>query len=143
MDSAIWSSWDVLRACWIQVNIPDAPDMVGTVLHRVSRSLFQRRRKHLRALGGMLPIRAMNLLLWSSGSVRTCWTVSIDKPRMTFCVLQVDSPLHIFFSNIGSLCEVFSSVLGQKSSSMARNRCHIICRLSTNLPCTMMMKSSG
>ena len=145
--SSLWNSVDrfirrplaVLRACWRQVNIPDAPDMVGTVLHWVPRSLYQRLREHRLALGGMVLTMARRLALRLSGRARTCFTVSISQPRITFCVLQAASTLRSFLRNIGSSRAISSLLLGQKSLLMARKKCRVISRLSVGPPCVISM----
>ena len=122
--------------------MPADPDMVGTVLRRVLKILLQRKRNHIRALGFMVSSRYISLPLRSSGIMRTCCTVLICHPRMTFCVLQVASPLQIFVSDIGSTHAVSSSVLVRKILSMVLKICRIICHFSTGLPCNIPMNSS-
>ena len=101
------------------MKIPAAPAMAGTVLHRVPSSLYQRRREHRLALGGLVSIRARRLILRSSGRVRTCLAVSIAQPRTNFYVLQAVLPLQSFLRYIGSSRAVLSLLLGRKISSMA------------------------
>ena len=122
--------------------MPAVPDMVGTVLRKFRISLFQRCHGRQLALGGALLSRAISLTLRSSIIVRTCLYIYIAQPRTNFCVLQVASPLRSFLRNICSSCAVLYSVFGGKSSLMARNRCCIICHLSSVPPCTIPMKSS-
>ena len=88
VDRFIQRPFDVLSACWRQVNIPSDPAMAGTVLRRVPMSLCQHLLEHRLALRGVVLSRARRLVLRLSGRVRTCFTVSIAQPRTTFYVLQ-------------------------------------------------------
>ena len=124
----------VLSACWRRVNVPAAPSTVGTVLHRVPSSLFQHRRYRWLTLVWMVLSRESRLLLLSFGRVSTLLTVSIAHPSTTFCMLRAASPLRSFLREIGSSLAVSSLSLGRKRSSMARNRCHVICRLLVGPP---------
>ena len=54
VDRFIWRPIAVLSICWRQVNIPAAPAMARTVLHRVPSGFCQRRWEHRMALGGMV-----------------------------------------------------------------------------------------
>ena len=86
-DSSIWNPWAILSLCSSRVNMLAAPDMEGTVLRRVPSHFCQWQCEHLCAMVGMVFIRGLSFPLQSSGSVRTCWTVSISQPSMNFCML--------------------------------------------------------
>ena len=103
---------------------------------------YQRLLQHWLALGGAVSSRDIRLDLRSSGRVRTCFSVLIAQPRMTFFVLHSASPLRSFLREMGSYRAMSSLSFGQKSSSMARKRCRVICRLSFAPPWVIPMKSS-
>ena len=106
----------VLSVCWRQVNIFSAPAMAETVLNRVPSNLFQCRRDHRLALGGMVLSRERILRFQSSGRVSNCLTVSIAHSRTNFCVLQATSPLRSFLREIGYSLALSSFLLGRKRS---------------------------
>ena len=63
VDRFIRSPFSVLSDCWRRVNITVVLAMAGKVLRRVPSSLFQCRREHRLALGGVVSRRERRLLL--------------------------------------------------------------------------------
>ena len=91
-----------LIACWSLINIPWDPAMAGTALRRRLRRHFRLFLKQRWASFGIELRALMSLSFCACGRVSSCWAVSMAHPSTVLVVLQRESPLFSFLTEIGS-----------------------------------------
>ena len=88
-------------ACWSLVNIPWAPEMVGTALQRRPRRNCHFFLEQRWGSFGIVLRDLSSLSFLAGGRVSTCWAVSMAQPSTTLVVLHRASNFFSFLTEIG------------------------------------------